>query len=158
MEKIKAVFWGLLFMAGGLLFWHSLVGNPFDDLALIRHGVTTAGIITAVHEDFGDDNHGKTVSFHSATYAFQLPDGRTIEAGTGDYSGRLPDHVPRKIRVEYLPDDPSVSRIEGTGSPTVTDWLWRKLGFGGLLLLICLAPGVAIIYKSRQERQSNHQT
>jgi hypothetical protein len=156
MKKFKDIFVGLLFMAGGFLFWYAMVGNPFNDLALIRRGVTTAGIITALHEDIGDDSEGRAVFFHSASYAFQLPDRRTIKARTRDYSGRLPpDDIPRKIQVEYLPDDPSVSRIKGTGSPTVTDWLWRKLGFGGLLLLMCLSPGIAILYKYSPDRQSN---
>ncbi len=52
-----------------------------------------------------------------------------------------------KIEVEYLPDNLTVSRINGTGSPTVTDWLWRKVGLGGLALTLFLSPWAAIIYR-----------
>jgi len=51
MKRLKSVFWGLVFIAGGFWFWLYLVGNPINELALINRGVTAKGVITDVRED-----------------------------------------------------------------------------------------------------------
>jgi hypothetical protein len=67
-------------------------------------------------------------------------------AGTGRLKPKFQDLTqPVPIEVEYLPENPAVSRIKGDGSPTVLDWLWRKLGLGGLLLALFLAPGCMML-------------
>lgn len=154
-DRLKSVFLGLLFMAGGFLFWHYLVGNPFNELALIRRGVTTTGLITDVREYEEDNGRGKAVFLHSFTYIFRPGAGQIITARTRDYSGRLPDKIPHSIQVEYLPDNPAVSRIKTTGSSTVTEWLWRTVGIGGLLLAMSLSTGVYIIYREFYPKPEN---
>jgi hypothetical protein len=52
---------------------------------------------------------------------------------------------PYPIEVEYLPNNPSVSRIKGDGSASITDWLWRKAGLGSLLLALFVSPGIILL-------------
>ena len=148
MDRLKSVFWGLLFLAGGFWFWLYTVGNPISELALIRRGVTTQGFISSFRTKVEDAGPSKMADFRYATYTFQLPDGRTFRGEADDHRATLPDDLSR-IEVEYLPDDPTVNRIKGSSSSclTVTDWLLRKVCVGGLLLAIVLSPGATIIYK-----------
>jgi len=78
MDKLKSVFWGLLYMAGGFWFWHSIVGNPINELALIQRGATATAFITDTWEDSSDDDRGKAHFFHGFTYAFRLPNDQTV--------------------------------------------------------------------------------
>lgn len=147
LNRLPTICLGLLLTVGGFWFWLYLVGgNPINELALIRRGVTAKGVITDLREDVGDDDRGRAVFVHSASYSFRLPNGQTVEAVTGDFSGRAPAYTTPSIEVEYLPDDPAVSRIKGTGCFTVTEWLWKKVGIGGLLLAMFISPGVGLIH------------
>ncbi len=55
--------------------------------------------------------------------------------------GPLKEHQ----HVEYSSDDPSMNRIKGEGRQTITEWLWRKVGLGAVLLLLCCSPGICLI-------------
>jgi hypothetical protein len=148
LNKLPSVFLGLVFIAGGFWFWLYLVGNPINELALINRGVTAKGVIKDVREGYEDCDScpGRKYLTYNASYTFQLPNGQTIEAETKDSNGLRPDIIANGIEVEYLPDSPEVNRIKGTGSPTFTDWIWRQGGIGGLLLVMCLSPGVGLLY------------
>jgi len=149
-SAVSSALWGAVFIVWAIWFWHSLVGNLFDEFALICRGQTTHGFIIDTWEDAESGDEGGTHWFHSVVYTYQLPDGREFTQSTNSRHGRLKSELcdlarPFPIEVEYLPDDPSVSRIKGDGSPSVFDWLWRKIGLGGLLLAIFLAPGIAML-------------
>ncbi len=146
----SSALWGVLLLLGASWFWHSLVGNPFDDLALIRRGYTTQGFIVDTWEDAESGDEGGTQWFHGAKYKFRLPDGREFTQRTKDGSGRLKTEFRDRaqafpVEVEYLPDNPAVNRIKGDGSPNFLDWLWREFGLGSLLLALFLAPGFAML-------------
>ena len=149
-KAMKSMFWGVTLILLGCGFWYSLVGNPLHDLRLIQRGRTIPGYIIDAWEDVGDDDHGRAVWSHGVTYTYQLPDGREFQQNTSEFPGALRDEFrdlqePYPVEVEYLPEDPLISRIKGTGSDSITDWLWRKAGLGTLLLLMCLSPGVALL-------------
>ena len=147
-DRLKSVFWGLVFLAGGFYFWLYFVGNPISELALIRRGGTAQGFISSFRTKVEDAGPSKMADFRYATYTFQLPDGRIFRGEADDHRGTLPDDLSR-IEVEYLPDDPTVNRIKGSssGSATIGDWLLRKVCVGGLLLAMALSPGALIIYR-----------
>jgi hypothetical protein len=152
----SSALWGFLLLLGAFWFWYSLVGNPFDDLALIRRGHTVQGFIVDTWEDAESGDEGGTQWLHRAIYKFRLPDGREFMQRTKDSSGRLKAELrdlaqPFPIEVEYLPDNPAVSRIKGDGSPNLFDWLWRKIGLGSLLLALFLAPGFAMLRSAVRE-------
>jgi len=153
-KQIRSVFsstiWGLVLCVGALWFWYSLVGNPLHDLALIRHGQTVPGFIVDTWEDAESGDEGGTQWMHGARYTYRVPDGQEFTQRTKTNSGRLTPEFrdlaqPVLVEVEYLPDNPSVSRIKGDGSPDLFDWLWREVGLGILMLALFLAPGVAML-------------
>ena len=158
-DRLKTVLLGLIFLAGGFHFWLWMVGNPFNDLALIRRGVTTRGVITDFQEEVEEVENagrGKLVNIRYATYTFQSADGRTITGHADDHRAALPDYL-KSIEVEYLPDDPTVNRIKGASSNclTISDWLLRKVGAGGILLVMFLAPGMVILYREFYPKPKN---
>ncbi|MEQ8789891.1 MAG: DUF3592 domain-containing protein [Pirellulaceae bacterium] len=153
-EELKSAgisaFWGVVFLLGAVWFWHYLVGNPFDEFALVTRGQTAPGFIVDTWEDVEYGDEGGTHWFHAAVYKYRLPDGREFTQRTKTNSGPLRSEFrdltqPYPIEVEYLPDAPAVSRIKGNGSPSVFDWLWRRVGLGGLLLALFLSPGIFML-------------
>lgn len=149
-DAVKTISWGVLFMVGGAWLWYIMVDNPFDDLALICRAETVPGFIIDTWEEVDTGDEGGTYWSHGATYKYTLPDGNEVTQNTGFSSGRLKDELrdleqPYPIEVEYLPDSPDVSRIKGSGSPTIFDWVWRKAGLGSLLLAMFVAPGISVL-------------
>jgi uncharacterized protein DUF3592 len=152
----SSALWSFLLLLGAFCFWHYLVGNPFDDLALIRRGHTVQGFIVDTWDEPQNGDEGGTQWLHGAIYKFRLPDGREFMQRTKDGSGRLKAEFrdlvePVPIEVEYLPDNPDVSRIKGEGSSNLFDWLWRKVGLSSLLLALFLAPGFAMLRSAVRE-------
>jgi hypothetical protein len=87
---------------------------------------------------------------HRHRYTYRLPDGRELEESSHDHRGPLSEELvdlqqPYRIEVEYLPEDPTVSRIKGGGSQGLSEWIWRDVGLGGLLLAIFLLPGIRLL-------------
>ena len=128
LNRLPFVFLGLVLIAGCLWFWIYLLGNPINELALIRRGVTAKGFITDPNDSYD--------------YEFRLPNGQMVKGETGAISYYMPGHV---VEVEYLPDNPAVNRIKGDGCSTVTEWLWLNVG----LLILFFSPGVGLIVSLR---------
>ncbi len=146
-HAVKTVAGSLLWCIIAIWFWTYLVGNPVHELLLILRGHTAPGFIVDTDQEAEMGDEGATQWVHSAKYTFRLPDGRVMTAATGDRGGRLRDELrdlvnPVPVEVEYDPNDPSISRIKGDGNATVNEWLTRRVGLGGLLLAMFLAPGV----------------
>jgi len=132
---------GILLIVGMCWFWYSLVGNPFDELALIRHAATAPASLADTWEDEQSDFRDHVYISDVGIYRFQIPDGREFMARARAPIGELRSEE----AVEYLPDDPSVSRIKGDGCQSVGEWLWRKVGLGVLLLAMFVTPGIIAI-------------
>jgi len=146
-EPVRTLIWGIVWIIGGSWFWYELCGNPLSELALIRRGQTTPGFIVDTWEDVEDDDMGRSRWFHGATYTYKLPDGREYTKRTKSGSGRLKEEFsdlkqPYPVVVEYLPENPAVSRIQGDGSDNIVDWLWRKGGLGSILFALFVGPGI----------------
>ena len=138
---------GIGWILGGLWLFFGIAGNPLDDFALIHRGQVAQGFIVETWEDADTGDEGGAQWSHSAVYEYRLPDGREFTQRTRTKSGRLKRELrdlsePFPIEVEYLPDNPIVSRIKGSGSSSLFDWLWRKVGLGLVLLAIILTPGL----------------
>lgn len=150
-EGAKQLVFGLLWIVGACWICYAWFGNPLEELALIRHAQVVPGLLIDSWEDYEDGPEGGTHWFYGYTYSFRLPDGREFTSG-GDASGELKDEFrdlqePYPIEVEYLPDDPTVSRIRGNGTQSLIEWLWRDVGLGGLLLILFASPGIVLIRK-----------
>ena len=148
--QIDTVIIGFIMVLAALGFWLYLFGNPLDELALIRHGRVVGGVIVDAWEDADDGPEGGVGWTHGVRYQYLLPDGREF---TQVYhrTGRLKDQFRNleqayPIEVEYLPEDPAVSRIRGNGHRSVMEWLLLKVGLGGLYLVLFVSPGVTMLH------------
>ena len=128
---------GVLMILAACWFWFWLVKNPFDELALIRRAQVASGSLVDTLEDEAEDSRGKVRSVDIGVYAYRLPDGREFKTTKRVPAGELRDYQ----EIEYLPDNPAVSRVKGDGCRSITEWLWRKVGLGTLVLAVFLAPG-----------------
>ena len=160
-ESIKTIFWGVALVAGACGFWYYLVGNPLNELALIQRARIVPGFIIDTWEDVKDDDQGRAHWYHGATYTYRLPDGREFTQSTRDSPGRLKDEFldlqqPYPVEVEYLSEDPAISRIKGDGSDSVSDWIWRKVGLGILLLALFLSPGIVLLRNGVRQLKRSH--
>jgi hypothetical protein len=141
---------GVVVFVGGCWFWYYLVGNPLQELALIQRAQIAPGFIVETWEVVGDDDMGRAHWLHGAKYTYRLPDGREFTQTTKESPGRLKKEFlnlkkPYSIEVQYLPENPTVSRIKGEGSDNILDWAWRKAGLGTLILVILLSPGFVLL-------------
>jgi len=75
-DRLKTVLLGLLLLTGGLWLWIYLLGNPINELALIRRGVTAKGFITDPNDSYD--------------YEFRLPNGQMVEGKTGVIAYYMP--------------------------------------------------------------------
>lgn len=142
---MKTLIWGIVWLVGAVWFWYYLAGDPLGELALIRRADVTDGLVVDTWEDLEDGDDGRAHWFHGATYVYWLPDGRKFTKEKSG-SGRLKEEFrylqqPYQIEVEYLADNPTVSRIKGDGSDTLADWLWRKI----VLLGLFITPGIVLV-------------
>ncbi len=156
-SAIKKIVLGLLLILAALLILYFTIGNPFDELSLIRHGQTAPGYITDCTEGIDvDDNY-----YHYCDYTFTLPDGRTFNTQSTYLSGELEDKLtnltsPYPIEAEYLADNPTISKIKDTGNTNLFDWMWRKLGFGIFFLAVFAIPGLIFLKRGVQELMSDY--
>jgi hypothetical protein len=161
-DLVKTLIWGVAWILGACWFWYYLVGNPLDELALIRGAQVAAGFIVDTWEDVEDGDEGGTHWFHGVTYTYRTPDGREFTQSIKNGSGRLKDELqdlqqPYPIEVEYLPDNPTVSRIKGNGCDSITEWLWRKVGLGSLILTLFVSPGIVLLRNGVREIRRTRQ-
>jgi hypothetical protein len=140
-DPVKTLICGVLLILGACWFWYSLCGNPLDEFALIRRAQIVPGALLETHEDEQEDYRGDVYFSDVGVYAYRLPDGREFKTITKAPTG----HLKKQRQVEYLPDNPAVSRIKGDGCQSVMEWLWRKVGLGSFLLVLFISPGIVLI-------------
>lgn len=129
---------GAVFLLVGGVFgavFPAVFGTPAHDMALDRRGAPCAGELVAVETDTNlTVNNRPTVRLR---YEYE-PGGPTREGAilvkdTDPLAG-LPVGSP--LTVEFLPDDPGVSRIQG-GKAEIAGWAGAfGIGFAGLGLLV----------------------
>lgn len=147
---MKGVLFGIIWIAGACWFVLFSTGNPLDELALIRRAQIAPGFIVDAWEDVADDDRGGAHWSHAVEYKYRLRDGREYTSYTLPRSGRLKDEFrdmvkPKSIEVEFLPNNPSVSRIVGCGCQSVSEWLWRTVFLRGVFLVAFSSPGVIFL-------------
>jgi len=132
-EPIKTIIWGAVLIILALLFWYHIVGDPLDEFALIQKAKLATGILVDSYEVDTGDERGNV--YDVGVYKFSLPDGRKFKAFTKNSIGELEEQV------EYLPSNPSINRIKGEGCQSITEWVEKKIIFGGILLAMFFSPG-----------------
>ncbi len=146
-ELIKGLAFGILAMVGACWFVLHYAGNPFQEIALIQRGETTTGNLVDSFEIETAGSHDRIGVCDRGVYSYRLSDGREFKTFTDVPTGQLKELE----KVEYLPDNPAVSRIKGDGCQTITEFLWRKVGLGGILFVAFLSIGFTVIRKAINE-------
>ena len=144
---MKLVIFGVLLVLGACLFWYQLAGNPLAELALIRRARIAPGSLIDTQEYGGEDDRGHVYLSDVGVYSYRLPDGREFKTTTRVPTGKLIE----QREVEYLRDNPRVSRIKGDGCQSVTEWVCRKVVLGSLLLALFVSPGLVILRNGIRE-------
>lgn len=140
-EPEKTLIWGVIYILVAWWLCFSSIDNPFHELALIRRAHIVEGYLVDTHEDERADYRDNVYSSDIGVYKYQLPDGREFKTISKRPTGKLR----AKRKIEYLPDNPAVSRIKGDGCRSIVEWLWRKLLLGVFLLAIISSPGIVLI-------------
>lgn len=141
-ESAKTIGLGVVVIIVGYWFWHHEIGNPLNELALIRRARIATGFLAETY-DYERESQSRMDVLDVGIYTYQLPDGREFKTTAEVATGQLNEQV----EVEYLPDNPTVSRVKGDGCDSVTEWLWRKVGIGSLFLALCSSPGIILVRK-----------
>lgn len=152
----------ITFLILGLVFstvFPAVFGLPFQDLQLNQHALVCDGVVTGV-----SPNPGLTVNNHPTVrldYEYDVAgatrSGDIAVTDVDPLASLLPGAT---IDVEYLPDDPAVSRILG-GKRAIAGWAGVfGLGFGafGLLFtgaqLLLLVLGVGVLWFGIRRRRA----
>jgi len=145
-SSAKYISGGLIAVSFAFVFWLNGLGNPLRDLALVRRGHTVQGKIIDTSEDIDSGDYGQDASSHNETYVYETSTGQRFIQTSPSSSGRLREdiHLPVSVEVEYLPENPSISRIKGTGSETIPEWIGRTLLSLSLFALFA-SPGVLLV-------------
>ena len=121
----------------------------------MRHHETSPGFIVDTWEDFDVSDAGEHLWYHGGTYTYRLPDGQQFTQ-TISGSGRLKPEFRGlselyPIEVEYLADNPTVSRITGDGPDSIPSWLRTEVGYKGIFPLLLLGIGLYLLWKEVSE-------
>lgn len=133
---------GAVFLVMGLVFTLIFTRGfrPMDDIRLALSKTTVDGLITRVVDPSATEND---VPVYEYEYSFTT---RREEAVTGrSYSTGRRWSAGSSIIVEYVPDAPVISRIEGTRTSMFSPWILFVLifpGVGGALFLSAAIGGL----------------
>lgn len=140
---------------------YSIKVNPYYEYQLITKSKIANGFITKVEEhkdeiDIPDAQGGgsEMVTVDSYDYNFTTQDGKVINARSSDL-GYMPNfkNEPLPIRVEYLPYNPRINRVKDETSEckTLGEFIWKRLGLGGLLIVVFCSIGFVMIRNGIKE-------
>lgn len=123
---------GAIFLIVGMLFTWLFIGDfrPVDKWRLSRSTTTARATVTQVARTGATENDVPVYEYH---FTFTTPDEQTITARS--YSTGQLWSVDERVIVQYLPDKPTVARLENT----------RRSQFGLLVLLALLFPTIGAI-------------
>lgn len=128
-------------------FWWLFDSNAFTEaregyLMLTKEKITVSGQFVDTEKFDMDEGGGEIADGYGYKYSFLTQDGRTIE-DTGWNYGELPNN----IEIEYISDNPNISRIKGLrkNDNNFTDWVQHQLLWKLLGLSICIFFSYRII-------------
>jgi hypothetical protein len=131
--RLTVLFGGILqqlgwaFLGFGMIFFY--VFGLQADLSGLWMGLLdtrqTTGVVTAVEETNASENDSPV---YAVRYHFTAANGSRVEAMA--YSTGYSPESGQRVRVEYLPSDPKVARVEGM----------RRTTFGPAAILVVIFP------------------
>jgi len=158
---IKILAPGLIVTALACFWLYTTLIDAWQELTLMRNHETCFGYIIETWEDMtGEADDGRLIWEHGATYTYRLPDGREFTQYTRGHGRLKPEFQdlsqPYPIEVEYLPDNPTISRVKGDGPNNITGWLRTEVGYWAFFPLILLAIGVYLLWKAVSELRNQN--
>lgn len=158
LNLVKSIIIGLAIPIVAVWLWYnSNNNNPINEYLLITQSKTTKGFITNAEEyeeevDQDSGPSGIKYSF-SYDYNFRLANGKVIYAHGSEDGSHLPDDMqdvsskPYEVQVQYLPNNPDVSRVKNFlwHNETVYEWFRFNILLGLIILIVCLYIGYLII-------------
>ncbi len=141
---------GIILIAIGVGFWYSLSGNSIDDLRLFFFSKSAKGKILRAWEEISKGDRDQLHLVYGIEYEFAVPSGEKILAKTLEAPAWMKEHYqqiayPYSAEIDYLPDNPQISRIAGDIGDSVLTWFWNEMGVGVMFLFAFLLPGVVLI-------------
>lgn len=147
-QTVKNILFGIFFMLLLFLIWyHAIGGNPLNELALIRRAQITTGTLVETFEEEREKpeySGGGEYYIYKGVYVYRLPFGREFKVVTESDDNQFE----KQVEVEYLPDNPAISRVKGDGCQSIIEFLWRKAGLGSILLAIFMVPCIQYIKRN----------
>lgn len=165
LKVFKSILLGISIPLIAFLIWLVSSSSPINDLLLITKNTTAKGYIVKAQEetDVVETNDGRTsnlVYFYGYDYNFTLTNGKTINAW-GSEPGELPEYLmnletPYQVEVEYLAENPKVSRIKGMDSndTSVLQWIRHKMVIQAIVFFFFCYWGYTIIREGVKEYSS----
>jgi hypothetical protein len=163
-KLIKDIIIGLAIPIAALTFWIVSPPNPMNDFRLITNSKIANGQITEakVAEELVEANDGRTgklAYYYGYKYDFVLPSEESITSW-GKEDGDIPEHLanlqyPYPVQIEYLEENPKISRVKGMKSndTTIPQWIRHKVAIPFVIFLLLCYWGYTIIRNSLNEHQ-----
>lgn len=151
--EYKTILGGSVWIVVAVWFVFYYLGNPIHELRLILYAKSVPGKVIETWEEF-DGEYGWSCG---AIYTFRPPGGIKIKSFSStcdnlSFSPVSPDDPddlgPIGIEVEYIPANPTINRIKGTGVQSLIDFLLRKVVLGSILLVMLVWPGFILVRDS----------
>jgi hypothetical protein len=117
----------------------------FCDLRLAIWGVETDARVEKVIPVF--DRYNRPTGQLKVWYWFVGEDGKRHRAADEVDAEVWRDRKPGPMRIAYLPDDPSTTRIAGATHL----WLWLALSLGLLMVIGALFPALREAFRQKRE-------
>lgn len=120
-------------------FWWLFSSNAYSVtreayMMVTKDKTTVSGKFINTEKFDMDEGGGEIADGYGYKYSFITQDNRTIE-DTGWNYGELPQN----IEIEYISDNPNISRVKGLlqNENTLTEWFQHKVLFKLLGLIFC---------------------
>lgn len=135
-EASKFIFWGVLWVTVVLYMCYYSGGNYFDELELVRHGISTPVQVGECEQEAVEDERGRDGVIETCAYSYEV-EGKEYKGGG--------ETIFDSDTVIYLPGYPETHRIKHTMGSSLTDFFLRRVLLGLVLLTLFIAPGFQLL-------------
>ena len=135
-EASKTIFWGLVWTIVVLWLCFYGGGNYFDELELVRHGISTPVYVGECVEEYVESDSQGSGMVETCAYSYTV-NGRDYHGGG--------ETIFATDTVVYLPGHPEIHRVKHTMGDGLLDFFFRRVLLGIVLLVMFIAPGIQLL-------------
>jgi len=153
-KLILSLLIGLAIPTAFIWWWYDSSTIEINEFLLITHDkIKTTGFIIQAEEydDLVESDYNRSAGVvydFSFKYVFKLKDG-SVRSSYGKENGRLPgflsnvDNKPYPVKIEYLANNPNISRVKEywSGNVSLFDWFRHRMVMWTILFLCCTIIG-----------------